>query len=553
MVVLLLVAALVAWELTRGSAPSYRTSVVGTGTVAATLDSVATITPVNQANLNFDVSGTVSSVDVSVGQTVASGQTLASLDLADLDANVISAQATLESATATLTRAEASEATTASAPSSSTPGTESSQAGGATTASTASTGTATTPAGSGRSGSDTQKVAGLQEAVVTDERQLDAATTQATAGLKQATSVCETGGGPKGSAVPGTSGSSQLHGPPATSPGSTGTPTCSQALAQTTSAQSAVSAAAQKLSHDERTLDAALESTSGPGGGSSSSRGSTATTGSPTVPASSGSATDPTAVRQATPQQLAVDQASIDTAQATLNDAQLALLGSNLVSTISGTVASVSIAPGDSVAAGSGSSTAQIVIIGTGSSYDVSTDIPVADIGKVAVGQQALVTPDATNTVVQGRVTSIGVLATSGSTTTTYPVTIALESTGLGGLSGSDADVEIIVQKSVDVTTVPSSAVRTVGSVNVVTVMDGTTAKATPVTLGTVGDVLTQVKSGVAPGERVVLADLDQPLPTTSTSSLRTGFGGGMAGGGGFGGGGVAGGGGFGSAARFGG
>ncbi len=68
MVVLLLVAALVAWELTRGSAPSYRTSVVGTGTVVATLDSVATITPVNQANLNFNVSGTVSSVDVSVGQ-----------------------------------------------------------------------------------------------------------------------------------------------------------------------------------------------------------------------------------------------------------------------------------------------------------------------------------------------------------------------------------------------------------------------------------------------------------------------------------------------------
>ncbi len=416
MVVLLLVAALVAWELTRGSAPSYRTSAVGTGTVAATLDSVATITPVNQANLNFNVSGTVSSVDVSVGQTVVSGQTLASLDVADLDADVISAQATLASATATLARAEATEATTASAPSSSTSGTESSGVGGGTTASTA---TVTTPAGSGRSGSDTQKVAGLQDAVVADERQLDAATTRATAGLKQATSVCETGPGPKATGVSGTSGSSQLHGPPATSPGSTGTPTCSQALAQATSAQSAVSAAAQKLSHDERTLDAALGSTSGSGGSSSSPGGPTATTGSPTVPASSGSASNPTAARQATPQQLAVDQASIDTAQATLNDAQLALLGSNLVSTISGTVASVSIAPGDSVAAGSGSSTAQIVIIGTGSSYDVSTDIPVADIGKVAVGQQVLVTPDATNTVVQGRVTTIGVLATSGSTTTT--------------------------------------------------------------------------------------------------------------------------------------
>ena len=57
MVALLLVAALVAWELTRGSAASYRTSAVDTGTVVATLDSVATITPVNQANRNFNVSG----------------------------------------------------------------------------------------------------------------------------------------------------------------------------------------------------------------------------------------------------------------------------------------------------------------------------------------------------------------------------------------------------------------------------------------------------------------------------------------------------------------
>ena len=45
--------------------PAYRTAAVGTGTVVATLDSVGTITPVNQANLNFNVSGTVSAVDVS--------------------------------------------------------------------------------------------------------------------------------------------------------------------------------------------------------------------------------------------------------------------------------------------------------------------------------------------------------------------------------------------------------------------------------------------------------------------------------------------------------
>ncbi len=116
LVVIVVVAALVSWDLTRSSSPTYRTSVVATGTVVATLDSVGTITPVNQAALNFNASGTVAAVDVSVGQAVTAGQTLASLDLASLNASVISAQAAVASAKATLANAEASEtdATTSS-------------------------------------------------------------------------------------------------------------------------------------------------------------------------------------------------------------------------------------------------------------------------------------------------------------------------------------------------------------------------------------------------------------------------------------------------------
>ena len=52
-------------------------------------------------------------------------------------------------------------------------------------------------------------------------------------------------------------------------------------------------------------------------------------------------------------------------------------------------MASVSIADGDSVTAGSASSSAQIVVIGAGSAYDLTTSIAVADIGRVAIGQLA--------------------------------------------------------------------------------------------------------------------------------------------------------------------
>ncbi len=80
--------------------------------------------------------------------------------------------------------------------------------------------------------------------------------------------------------------------------------------------------------------------------------------------------------------------------------------------------------------------------------------MPVASVGEVAVGQQVLITPDSTNTVLNGQVESIGILASSGSTSTTYPVTISLQSSDLGQLSGADANVAIIVKRSVGVTTV---------------------------------------------------------------------------------------------------
>jgi HlyD family secretion protein len=212
--------------------------------------------------------------------------------------------------------------------------------------------------------------------------------------------------------------------------------------------------------------------------------------------------------------------------------------GANLVSTVTGTVAAVSIATGDSVTAGGSSASPQIVVIGHGSAYQVSTAIPVTDIAKVAVGQTAQVTPDSTDTVAIGRVSSIGVLATSGTSTTTYPVTITLDASDLGSLSGADADVSIVIARSVGVTTVPTSAVHTVGSSHLVDVVRGGTVTAKRVTIGTVGDTLTQVTSGLSPGDAVSLADLNEPLPSTSSTTTRVGGLGGAGGftGGGFGG-----------------
>jgi len=204
--------------------------------------------------------------------------------------------------------------------------------------------------------------------------------------------------------------------------------------------------------------------------------------------------------------------------------------------------------------AGSSSTGGQVVVLGSGNSYQVVTTVPVTSISKVAVGQQALVTPDSSGTAVPGTVTGIGVLATAGSTSTTYPVTVSIQSSSLGLFSGGEAGVSIVTGRAVGVTTVPTSAVRTEGTIHLVTEVDGTTTKQVKVTTGIVGPTLTQITSGVKPGQQVSIATMDLPVPSSSTTSTRTGFGGASgfpAGAGGFGGGGF-GGGGFGGAARSG-
>ena len=74
-----------------------------------------------------------------------------------------------------------------------------------------------------------------------------------------------------------------------------------------------------------------------------------------------------------------------------------------------------------------------------------------------------------------------------------------------------------------DVVTVPASAV----SDGPVTVLEDGTATPTPVTTGVVGSTRVEITDGLAKGDEVVLADLDEPVPTGDTeTNTRMRFGG---------------------------
>jgi macrolide-specific efflux system membrane fusion protein len=217
------------------------------------------------------------------------------------------------------------------------------------------------------------------------------------------------------------------------------------------------------------------------------------------------------------------DEASVTSAESSLTTAQTNLADASLTSTISGTVASVSLTDGEAVTGtGTGggggglgasdaassststSSTGQVVVIGT-DSYIVTTTVDDTDIGQVADGDQATVTPTGATTVDYGTVASIGLIASESSNVATFPVVIDVTGDPTGLYAGSTADVSIIVKQLDNVVEVPTAAITyTTGGQATVTEVKGGKHVSVDVTVGQAATGETQITSGVASGDSIV-------------------------------------------------
>jgi multidrug efflux pump subunit AcrA (membrane-fusion protein) len=108
---LLLAGAGGAYAVTHRSAsaqPQARTLTVTRGTVQQTVSASGTLEPATEADLSFQSAGTVNSVGVSVGQQVAKGEVLASIDTSALQGQVTLAQAVVTQAQTQVTAAGSS-------------------------------------------------------------------------------------------------------------------------------------------------------------------------------------------------------------------------------------------------------------------------------------------------------------------------------------------------------------------------------------------------------------------------------------------------------------
>ncbi len=282
--------------------------------------------------------------------------------------------------------------------------------------------------------------------------------------------------------------------------------------------------------------------------------------------------------------QIDSDEASVTSAESALTSAQTDLADASLRSTISGTVASVSLTVGQQVtgsgSGGSGSSsfggsganaasssaasassststasTAQVVIIST-DSFIVNTTVDDTEIGQIQQGDQATITPTGATTLDFGTVASIGLIATESSDVATFPVVIDVTGDPTGLYAGATADISIIVKQLNDVVEVPTAAITysTSGQATVTEVKNGEHVSE-PVTVGQAASGETQITSGLAAGDSVVerVVTFKGVPGATRTGGLGGGFT--RGGGAGFTGGGFTGGGGAGftGGGRFGG
>ena len=101
-VIVILLAGLGIWRLTRPAQPVYVTAVATKGDLRQTVEAVGTVVSERELELRFGASGIVSSVSVREGDRVVAGQRLAQLKAGSLGANVASQQAALASSMADL-------------------------------------------------------------------------------------------------------------------------------------------------------------------------------------------------------------------------------------------------------------------------------------------------------------------------------------------------------------------------------------------------------------------------------------------------------------------
>jgi macrolide-specific efflux system membrane fusion protein len=228
---------------------------------------------------------------------------------------------------------------------------------------------------------------------------------------------------------------------------------------------------------------------------------------------------------------------AVTEAELAVDEAEAAVAGTRLTAPMAGTVVAINGTLGGSSSVSSSSSG------GSASTGSSSTGgfVDLADLGKLQItaafseadatelkeGQSATIVWNALqNAETTGEVVAVDPTATSENSVVTYGVTVSLPNAPDGAKPGQTVTVSVVTGSVENAVMLNSAAVTATGNRRTVTVLDSAgKQEVRQVQVGLEGDDASQITSGLASGERVV-------VPTgTTTSTTTTNFRGGGAGG----------------------
>ncbi|MBC6458492.1 efflux RND transporter periplasmic adaptor subunit [Actinomadura sp. HBU206391] len=161
----------------------------------------------------------------------------------------------------------------------------------------------------------------------------------------------------------------------------------------------------------------------------------------------------------------------------------------------------------------SGSTGTGFIELANTSKLQIEGSFTEADTTKLKAGQAATVSFDAlTGVTAEGKVTAIDPAPTTTDNVVRYGATITLTGTLPKVRLGQTASIQIVVAHAENVLYVPSAAVRTAGGQSTVTVRENGRPVVKTVEIGVAGAQGTEIRSGLAEGEQVVI-----PITTGST------------------------------------
>ena len=493
-------------------------------TVTASITGSGNVEPQMQSNLNFRVAGTLTEIDVHVGDHVTAGQKLASIDstaeqnaLDQASANLATAQANLQAAQTPLTQNQIQQLQDAVA--------NAQQTYNDTVAQTNLTNT-----------QDANQVAADQNQLTVDQQALTfnltyqqdlqqlstaKATYQAASTTFNSDATC------KGVAFANYSAQCLSE-----------FTAVSNAQAAVTLAQNKVNLDTVQVTADQNKLnaDTAKQQTDRVNGQRSVNQAAASLT----------IAQDQLKTQTETrPNQIASAQAAVASAQASVQTAQQNLNNTTLVSPMDGEVNSINGVVGENVAPG-GAATPEapgsqaplpttaasnaFMVIGNVSGMEVVVPFAESDASRLASNQETTVTFDAVpGLTISGHVIAVASAATTTSGVVNYYATITLNQTNPALKQGMTANATVVVSKATNAITVPNLAVSHVAGQAYVYVYANGQRVQTAIETGVVGDQFTEVTGGLNDGEQVVMPT----VRVNSGSGNNRGFGGGFGGGGG--------------------